>query len=363
MITSDNSVRPGISQLTHALGPLGYRRVNIGRSHWDDPLIGTGYDISIDSRGWIDEMPNAVRERYAWEWNDVTRRTTGGPSTRTKDQFRGQFVVRNAIAQIEQAVGENEPFFCWVDVTEPHPPFYPPREFYEAIDQTQIQLPEQPAAGTEPHESIVARRSEWAHLTEAGLRQIIAGYYGLVSLADEYCGRVLATLDRLGVRGQTIVVWTVDHGDQMWDHQLFLKGCMYEESVHVPLFVSLPGALPEQRSELVEHIDLLPTICDLVGVQTPQSAQGRSLLPLLNRGQAPPDWRAAVFAQLGDMQMIRTRDWKLNLYGGSPGELYDLANDPGEFDNLVAAGEHKQTLEKLHSWLLEWEMSTRTSTG
>lgn len=357
MITSGHTPNSGISQLAHALGPLGYRRINIGRSHWDDPFIATGFDTSVDSRVWMDEMPDAVRERYEWEWHDVTRRTTGGPSTRTMEQNRGQFVARHAIAQIEEAVNNDEPFFCWVDVTEPHPPFYPPREFYEAIDQKEIRLPEQPETGTEPHESIVARRSEWSHLTEVDLRQTIAAYYGMVSLADEFCGRVLDALDRLGVREDTVVVWTVDHGDQMWDHQLFLKGCMYEGSVHVPLLVSVPGAAAGQRSELVEHIDLFPTICDLVGAQTPQSVQGRSLLPLLGRGPAPPDWRRAVFAQLDDLQMIRTEDWKLNLYGERPGELYDLKNDPGEFRNLVAAGEHEQTLEELHSRLREWERS------
>ena len=87
---------------------------------------------------------------------------------------------------------------------------------------------------------------------------MIAGYYGMVSLADDYCGLVLDALDRLGIREQTIVIWTVDHGDQMGEHRMFLKFCMYEGSVHVPLFISVPGIRPARRSELVEQVDLFP---------------------------------------------------------------------------------------------------------
>jgi len=172
-----------------------------------------------------------------------------------------------------------------------------------------------------------------------------------VSLADEYCGRILDTLERLGVRDDTCVLWTVDHGDQMWEHQLFLKGCMYEGSVHVPLFVSVPGAAPTRRDELVEHVDLFPTICELVGARTPESVQGRSLIPLLGRGPTPADWRQAVFSQLDDVRMIRTAAWKLIVYGNGPGELYDLKNDPGELSNLVGDRDHQKTVENLQNQL------------
>jgi len=163
MITSNHVPVSGMSQLAHALGPLGYRRINVARSPWNDPHISTGFDTSIDSSQWMDGMPDEVRERYAWEWQEVIRQTTGGASTRAKDQFRGEFVARNAVQQIEAAVGDNEPFFCWVDVTEPHPPFYPPRELYEAIDRQRIQLPAEAEVGPGPHRSIAGRRSKFAH--------------------------------------------------------------------------------------------------------------------------------------------------------------------------------------------------------
>jgi arylsulfatase A-like enzyme len=160
------------------------------------------------------------------------------------------------------------------------------------------------------------------------VRQILAGYYGMVALVDGYCGMILDALEALGLKDNTMVIWTVDHGDQMGEHGMFLKFCMYEASVRVPLLIHIPGKKPEVQSELVEHIDLFPTICDLVGAECPGTVQGRSLVPLLSETKAPEDWRDAVFSQIGDVEMIRTKEWKLNTYDGQPGELYDLKNDP-----------------------------------
>ncbi len=351
LIASGHAPTSGISQIAHALEPLDYCRIDVGRPHWNDPAIGSGYDVTIDTTPWRDHISSAARDRYAWEWQDTTRRTTGGPSTRTRAEYRGQFVADHAIAQIERAVRDSEPFFCWVDITEPHPPFYPPREYYEAIDQNAIQLPEQAPPGAVPHQSISVRQRDWAHLTEIELRQMVAAYHGLASLADAYCGLILEALDRLGVLDETIVMCTADHGDQLWEHQIFLKGCMYEGSVHVPLFVSMPGVAPVRRSELVEHVDLFPTIGELIGAPIPETVQGRSLAPLLGSNARPAAWRRSVLAQLGDLQMIRTEDWKLNLYEGVPGELYDLNDDPGEFRNLVGAPRFRQIVDDLQNQL------------
>ena len=106
---------------------------------------------------------------------------------------------------------------------------------------------------------------------------MIAGYYGMIELVYGYCGMVLDALDRLGIREETIVIWTADHGDQMWEHELFLKFNMREASVHVPLLIADPRVGPGVRGELVEHIDLFSTICELIGAECPDSVQGRSL--------------------------------------------------------------------------------------
>ena len=82
--------------------------------------------------------------------------------------------------------------------------------------------------------------------------------------------------------------------------------------------------LSMSRAEFAEHVDVFPTICDLLRVEIPAPVQGRSLVPLLGGAPTPADWRDAVFSQIGDHVMVRTAEWKLNVYGGEPGELYDL---------------------------------------
>ena len=108
---------------------------------------------------------------------------------------------------------------------------------------------------------------------------MVAAYHGLASLADSYCGLILDALERLGVQEETIVLFTSDHGDQLWDHRIFLKKCMYEGSVHVPLFVSVPGIAPTDRSQLVEHVDLFPTISDPRRGARPRLSTGSDVDP------------------------------------------------------------------------------------
>jgi choline-sulfatase len=358
--TNRHKPYPGMRTIAHALQPLGYRRLNLGHMHWTDRSMDNGYERYIDQAMWQQTMPPDALARYEWERQDVTRRTTAGPSTRTREQYWGHHVATNAIRLMQEATERGEPFLCWTAFTEPHPPFYPPKELYELIDQSQIQLPEQaPLAAPPPHDEILRKQREWAHLTEVELRQILAGYYGMVALVDGYCGMVLDALDRLGIRDDTIVMWTVDHGDQMWEHQLFLKFVMREASVHVPLLIAVPGLAPAVRSEFVEHVDLFPTICDLVGAETSDTVQGRSLVPLLGKDPAPSDWRDAVFSQIGDVQMIRTQQWKLNTYGGKPGELFDVENDPHEFYNRIDDPACAGAVESLARRLQQWQNTYR----
>ncbi len=347
---------PGMFTIAHALQPLGYRRLNLGHMHWTDPQMDNGYEPWINKTMWQEQMPPKVLDRYEWEAQGTTRRSTAGPSPRTREQYWGYHVANESVRLMEEAVESGEPFLCWTAFTEPHPPFYPPREFYDLIDQSKIQLPEQaPADAPPPHDRILKMRREWEHLTDVEVRQILAGYYGMVALVDSYCGMVLDGLDRLGIRDETMVIWTSDHGDQMWEHELFLKFNMHEASIRVPLLVDIPQGDSGVRSELVEHIDVFPTICELLGITRPTSVQGRSLVPLLGSDPTPEGWRDAVFSQIGNIQMIRTEEWKLNIYDGTPGDLYDLKRDPQEFHNRIADPDCAGITKLLKGRLEEWK--------
>lgn len=363
VINNSYQPHPGMSTIAHALQPLDYRRLQFGHMHWTDPEMDTGYEPWDRVGEWRDSLPKKLEARRQWEGENITRRGTGGPSPRSREQYAGHHVSRRVVEAIEASVEQEEHFLCWVGFSEPHPPFYPPSDIYRSFDLAAIELPRQaPAGAAPPHDSIISKRREWEHLTEVELRQIIAGYYGMVQLLDGYVGTVLDALDRLGIREQTIVVWTSDHGDQMWEHELFLKFNMHEASVRVPFMIDVPGGAPGVRSELVEHIDLFPTLCDLVGAACPDSVQGRSLRGLLDGQETPEDWREAVFSQIGSTRMVRTADWKLNDYDGEPGELYDLRDDPEEFHNRIDDPDCADTAAALHDRMLAWAEANRPLT-
>jgi len=346
---------PDMRTIAHALEPMGYRRRCVGHMHWTDPAMDNGYERYVTQREWLETMPAGAMARWDAEHAGPIRRTTGGPSPRTKEQYWGHHVATEGIQFMEDAVARGEQFLCWAAFTEPHPPFYPPKEFYQLIDHDDIVLPDRVPEGAGPaHPDVRRKREEWEHLTDVERKQIIAGYYGMIALVDGYIGRLLDAVEELGIREDTVVVWTSDHGDQMGENELYLKFIMREGATHVPLLMRIPGREAQVRDELVEHVDVFPTICDLVGAETPGSVQGRSLLPLLGADPAPADWRDAVFSQIGQTQMVRTSDWELNLYDGEPGELFDLRSDRQEHDNRIGdpicASIEEELLARLRSW-------------
>lgn len=363
VLSNRHTPRPGLRTVAHAIEPLGYRRMQFGHMHWTDPAMDTGYEPLPDPSGWRREVSPEVAARYEWEAQSITRRTTGGPSPRRFEEYSGYHVAGNAIAHIQDAVERDEPFLCWVSFSEPHPPWYPPKEIYRQFDQSAIALPaEPPDDAPPPHPVVRGQQQEWAHLTEVEVRQITAGFYGMVALADAYCGMVLNALDRLGIRDETAVLFTSDHGEQLYEHRLFTKFCMREASVRVPMMIRVPGMSPGVRGELVEHVDVLPTVCDLAGAEMPSGLPGRSMAPLLDAGaETPEGWREAAFAEIAGVQganlirMARTATDKLNVYGGEPGEYYDLATDPGEFYNRIGDPAARPRIDVLHEALRAWE--------
>jgi arylsulfatase A-like enzyme len=178
-------------------------------------------------------------------------------------------------------------------------------------------------------------------------RGMIAAYYAQIELIDDQVGRLLDELEASGQRENTLIIFTSDHGEMLGDHGLRLKGCrFYEGAVHVPLILSWPGHVRQdvRSSALVELTDLVPTLLDVVGQPVPDAVQGRSLLPILSGKAAPNVHREFVRCEYHDAldrpfashaNMLYNGRFKLVLYHGHEiGELYDLEQDPDEYENL-----------------------------
>ncbi|MCH7825187.1 MAG: sulfatase-like hydrolase/transferase, partial [Acidobacteria bacterium] len=210
-------------------------------------------------------------------------------------------------AALEWLEGEGGlPFFLWVHLYDPHTPYAPP----------------------EPY------RSEYAGKP----------YLGEIAYTDAQIGRLLEGLSGRGVAADTFVVVVGDHGESLGEHGEIEHGFfVYEESIHVPLIISLPFAQLHgvRRSQLVSLVDIMPTVLEMSGLDLPPALQGLSLVPLFS-GQ-PDDWRQYVYSETfypryhfgwSELQAVQDERYKLIL---SPEpELYDLLDDPDESNNLAA---------------------------
>jgi choline-sulfatase len=251
--------------------------------------------------------------------------------------------------------GGEGPWLFSVNMFDPHPPFDPPQEYLDRYPVEDMPGPHFRESDLEAQERLAevdfqnpARRPE-----EFGAKGKQAAYWAMVELIDENVGRMLDALERTGQAGNTLVIFTSDHGEMLGDHGLLKKGCrFYEGLTRVPLIMRWPGRWEEglRSDALVELTDLAPTLLEAAGMEVPARMQGLSLMPIL-RGEAHParhrDFvRCEYYAALPQGRqpapnagsratMIRNDRYKLAVYHGTgQGELFDLEEDPWEHNNL-----------------------------
>ena len=264
------------------------------------------------------------------------------------------WIADKAADYIRDAVKSDKPFFVYLSLNPPHPPFNCPREFEEMYNIEDIPEPPLPPPDWALYEHTTPwrHRKAWKELDSLTKRQITLRYYALASFADYQLGKVLSVLEETDVVTNTAVIFTSDHGESLGERYRFSKYSLYEPSVRVPMILAGSAVSPEQRGTIdnrpAELVDILPTLLDLAGESTPGWMSGRSLL-------APP-CRVGQFAeyhgsgyheeQYGPKYMWRANGWKLvlNMPGkvtdalgrldNTIGELYDLQSDPLEINNL-----------------------------
>ncbi|AXK37787.1 arylsulfatase [Streptomyces armeniacus] len=198
----------------------------------------------------------------------------------------------------------------------------------------------------------------------------LGGYLGQIKRVDEGVGRLRDTLRSLELTDSTVLAWTADHGSHFRTRNEEYKRSAHDASVRVPLALTGPGF---SGGGLIRHpvstVDLVPTLLDACGVPVPETVQGRSFLPLVGGGSDPgrPD---EVFIQISESQVgraVRTARWKYAVTAPDADgwhdasaaryvetELYDLAADPYELDNLAGLSSHREVAATLRHALLRW---------
>lgn len=200
---------------------------------------------------------------------------------------------------------------------------------------------------------------------EADTRAALVGYFAAVTAMDAGIGRILGTLEQVGLADSTIVIITSDNGFSCGQHGIWGKGNgtfpqnMYQETVTVPFLVRFPGQVPagQVREELLSGYDLAPTLREACGMAEREDAlaPGRSFWSLLRGEGGGGHDRVVVHDEYGPVRMIRTREWKyVHRYPHGPHELYHLTTDPGEQRNLADDPAHAEVRADLASRLATW---------
>lgn len=265
------------------------------------------------------------------------------------------------------------PWLLSLNPYDPHPPFDPPGEYLDRYDPETIPPPLFRPSDLERQADFARVRAQtvtasdplardagdhvYENQSERGYRPpdrydgraVKAAYYAMIELLDAQLGRILDALEESGQIDDTIIVFMSDHGELLGDHGLLYKGCRFFEGlVRVPMIMAWPGrfAAGLRSDALVELVDIAPTLLEAAGLEIPAVMQGRSVVPILAE-TAPPDvHKETVICDFNDSvgyspvpddtQATMTFDgrWKLVVYHSHGiGELFDLENDPGEFDN------------------------------
>lgn len=257
---------------------------------------------------------------------------------------------------------KDRPFFLAVGFYRPHTPYVAPKKYFGLYPTDKITLPalSEDDKARSPAPAYASSKPEQETMSDAQRREAIQAYHASISFMDAQVGRVLAALDRLKLADKTIVVFTSDHGYHMYQHGLWQKMSLFENSARVPLIVAAPGAKGNGRSTaaLAELVDLYPTLADLCGLTTPGYLDGASLKPVLE--DPTKSVKSAAFTQLRrgqfDGYSVRTDRFRYTLWDdGKRGEqLFDLTDDPQESKNLAADSKHAATVKDLRERIRQY---------
>ena len=262
------------------------------------------------------------------------------------------------------------PFFAYVAYTSPHDPRTPPPPYDRMYPPHEIELPPNFMSEHPFDLGVGGIRDEMLAgypRTEAEARQHTADYYGMISHMDAEIGRILQALDDKNLRGDTIVIYTSDHGLGVGQHGLMGKQNLYDHSMRIPLIMRGPGIPAGRQSEaLVYLFDLFPTVCQRAGIPLPKSNEGHSLNPLLN-GLTDMHHRSIFSAYQGVFghpqdkpcqRSVKDERYKLIqsiLNGAVTWQLFDLQADPWETENLIEEQECNNVFQRLRQSLRGWQ--------
>jgi len=378
----------------------GYLTGCFGKRHLPRPTLAMGWDRSAtvispkqdpsdeNYQDWIQTRGPGQAEAFKKDSPGSLQSDMGCHISQVKPENRIEaYTALKTKEFLRDCQKQGKPFFCWASFHGPHQPYTPPAKWADLYPVVEMPLP---ASWNEPIDHLPPGLQNWRRNTKdpwclakaaedpALYRQYIAYYFAQVTEVDHCIGEVLAELDALGLRSNTIVIYASDHGDFVARHGMIEKCAVfhnvYEETLRVPLIVSWPQRFQEGVTcgSLAELVDLYPTLVELLGLHRPAGAPklaGRSLVPALTDGK--PIGRAYAISENWSQVSVITDRYKLGVWidptpryaqrdfrKKTPDLLFDHEKDPQELVNLAGKPDYAAVEKQLRAYLADWVSRT-----
>jgi arylsulfatase A-like enzyme len=343
MVANDLRLREDSVSLARVLRQAGYRTGFVGKWHLDGGPRLPGFVPPGRRRQGFEFW--AANECHHAHFNNTYYRDTPEPIPLGKFEAEGWADL--GVEFLRGARAEARPFYLTIQWGPPHDPYKAPPEYSRLYDPAKLKM-----------------RPNWRETPGAPGPREIAEYYGMVTALDEQVGRLMRTLDELGLKENTLVLFSSDHGDMLGSQGRRLKRKPWEESIRVPGILRWPGKLKAGGTSdvLFTHVDFAPTLLGFAGLRAPRQMQGQDLSRAIAGGAGGPE--AAFFQIFGPYQGDGTEDgWRgvrtaTHMYARfaqRPWVLYDLEKDPYEQRNLAgerpAGALEKEMERRLGDWM------------
>jgi arylsulfatase A-like enzyme len=351
---------PGIPTLPQYFRESGYYTISNGKVFHNDMDAKQGWDeiwhpVS-NSGSWRDY---AIHENVIM---DTTGSFRGPPFERTDvhdTAYKDGKTAEKVIRDLRRLKEMDEPFFLAAGFLKPHLPFNAPERYWRLYDG-KVALPSNNHPPENAPKQALHNFGELrayqgippeGPVTDEMALELIHGYYACVSYTDAQIGRILDELKSLGMDKNTLVILWGDHGWNLREHGLWCKHCNFETSLHTPLILKVPGSKQvASSSQIVEYVDIYPTLCDLAGLELPSHLEGRSFRELLYDPQATTDgvavcqWYEGITTIKGSYFYT---EWVTDSDSGYARMLYDHTIDPGENFNISEKEESAEVVSQM----------------
>ena len=375
----DNSTPLDVGRITWPwlLKTKGYDTVLNGKMHMMGPKPLNGFDKQLT------HDPHAANAHAVRRWDDGVKYQNNfdsneqTPNQRWPDVLEagpGRSQVIDHDDMVEDAAHEyireldrkEKPWAMVCGFISPHFPLKVPEPYFSQYYPDNTDLPNNPPGHLDNLPPSAKRLQTYTGTagpyTDDETRKARAAYYGMISFLDDKIGRLMDTLEATGQRENTVVIHTSDHGEMAGEHGLWRKMNFYEQAARIPLQISWPGNLPEGKrvSEATSNVEFVATLLDIVGIDPTQwDMDGDSFLHYLQGTE--DNLKDEVICEYlahgtdGPRIMVRQGEWKLSYTHRDPVEfeLYNLKDDPGEFENLADRQEVKEVQDRLFARAME----------